>query len=136
MPKYKIEQDKLVIKDGVVQLNEYSVKEVGELTQYHIAYRYGTQQSNTESTPESSDTIITNTAKGIVEVVSYQNNEQQYNVPVDVVLVLDTSGSMLRANSQGNSTSLPSKLTTNKSIALIVMLGVPYLLGFATKVSS
>ena len=52
------------------------------------------------TTTYSDDTLtITNTAKGIVKVTSHSTTATQNTVPVDVVLVLDVSGSMLEYNS-------------------------------------
>ena len=52
------------------------------------------------TTTYSDDTLtVTNTAKGIVKVTSHSTTATQNTVPVDVVLVLDVSGSMLEYNS-------------------------------------
>ena len=86
LPKYKTDANgNLVVENGKVVLNTYRAEEV-VMPEYTTTY--------------SDDTLtITNTAKGIVKVTSHSTTATQNTVPVDVVLVLDVSGSMLEYNS-------------------------------------
>ena len=86
LPKYKTDANgNLVVENGKVVLNTYRAEEV-VMPEYTTTY--------------SDDTLtVTNTAKGIVKVTSHSTTATQNTVPVDVVLVLDVSGSMLEYNS-------------------------------------
>ena len=78
------------------------------------------------TTTYSDDTLtVTNTAKGIVKVTSHSTTATQNTVPVDVVLVLDVSGSMLEYNSSdanGNPQSKAEDMVSavNSTIASIM----------------
>ena len=114
LPKYKTDANgNLVVENGKVVLNTYTAREE-EMPEYTTTYRY------------SDDTLtITNTAKGIVKVTSHSTSATQNTVPVDVVLVLDVSGSMLEYNSSdanGNPQSKAEDMVSavNSTIASIM----------------
>ena len=86
LPKYKQANGKLVLEDGKVVRNEYTVVEE-ELSGY-----------TSESKYENGKYTFTNTAKGIVKVTKHSSTATTDTVPVDVVLMLDVSGSMLNNN--------------------------------------
>ncbi len=124
LPKYKINNGQLVIEEGKVQLHKYTVKEVDvddnveNLIQYITTYSDDIMPlDEQEITP---DKTIVNTAKGVVETVTYENGIELYNRPVDVVLVLDISGSMAEANSQGNSKAKDMVAAVNETITMIM----------------
>ncbi len=112
LPKYKTDANgNLVVENGKVVLNTYRAKEV-VMPEYTTTY--------------SDDTLtVTNTAKGIVKVTSHSTTATQNTVPVDVVLVLDVSGSMLEYNSSdanGNPQSKAEDMVSavNSTIASIM----------------
>ena len=87
LPKYKVnENGSLVVENGKVVKNEFTVEEA-EVPGY-----------TSESKYENGKYTFTNTAKGIVKVTTHSTTETTDTVPVDVVLVLDVSGSMLENN--------------------------------------
>jgi len=120
LPKYKVDANgDLIITNGAPELNVYTVEEIGELIQYNTTYSDGIMDLSLEG-DNTGDTIITNQAKGIVETVTYQTQETTYTKPVDVVLVLDTSGSMAQPNSQGNSKAKDMVAAVNETIATVM----------------
>ena len=96
LPKYKTDENgNLIVENGKVVLNIYTAREE-VMPEYTTTY--------------SDDTLtITNTAKGIVKVTSHSTTATQNTVPVDVVLVLDVSGSMLEYNSSDANNNPQSK---------------------------
>ena len=86
LPKYKQADGKLVVKNGKVERNEYTVEEEA-LSGY-----------TSESKYENGKYTFTNTANGIVKVTKHSTTATTDTVPVDVVLMLDVSGSMLNNN--------------------------------------
>ena len=96
LPKYKQANGKLVVENGKVVRNEYTVEEEA-LSGY-----------TSESKYENGKYTFTNTAKGIVKVTKHSTTATTDTVPVDVVLILDVSGSMLE-NNTGNKRNPQSK---------------------------
>lgn len=86
LPKYKQANGELIVENGKVVRNEYTVEEE-TLPEYTSDSKY-----------ENGKYTFTNTAKGIVKVTKHSSTATTDTVPVDVVLMLDVSGSMLNNN--------------------------------------
>ncbi len=124
LPKYKLDNEgKLIIENGVVQLNEYTVEEVGIVQNTAIDGEETLDQyitiNSDDTAPNNNQKTIKNTAKGLLEILSYQTQTQTYERPVDVVLVLDVSGSMDRDNTHGHTRAEDMVAAVNETITTI-----------------
>ena len=83
LPEYKVDENgKYALKNGYVQLNEYTIEEVA-VKNYDTTYD-GYNITNT----------FNQEIKGTVEITTTTTSQTSVKTPLDVVFVLDISGSM------------------------------------------
>ena len=83
LPKYKVDENgKYALKNGYVQLNEYTIEEVA-VKNYDTTYD-GYNITNT----------FNQEIKGTVKIITTTTSQTSVKTPLDVVFVLDISGSM------------------------------------------
>ena len=87
LPRYKVDENgKYALKNGYVQLNEYTIEEVA-VKNYDTTYD-GYNITNT----------FNQEIKGTVEITTTTTSQTSVKTPLDVVFVLDVSGSMNENN--------------------------------------